>query len=108
MKKIVMLTLVSGLFAGCAVAPQRAVDQASHDAAERERWAQMAEHGDAEAQYKLGNAYCCGTDGYWDTNVAIKWWCAAALRGHTQALAALATHGMAVNSCPPPFETQSH
>ena len=51
----------------------------------------LAENGDRESQYQLGNAYCCGTEGgFWDTAEAVKWWCKAAAQGQKDAEAAIA------------------
>lgn len=48
--------------------------------------------GDREAQFRLGNTYCCGTSGGLDTNEAIRWWCLAAIQKHPGAIAALKKH----------------
>jgi TPR repeat protein len=98
MKKI-LLGSGFAVIAGCATAPQPALDQGTYDAAARERWSQAALKGDAQAQYELGNAYCCGEDGYWDTRIAVRWWCAAASQGLAQARAALESHNIAVAEC---------
>ncbi len=45
-----------------------------------------AEAGDSDAQYRLGESYCCGPQGYYyDTMKALHWWCKAALQGHAGA-----------------------
>lgn len=87
------------LLAGCSSVPQQALDQGTYDAAQRARLADAAQAGDAVAQYELGNAYCCGESGYWDTRQAIRWWCAAARQGLEQALAALATRNLTQQQC---------
>ena len=52
---------------------------------QRDQWRQLAEQGDAEAEYQLGMTYCCGYGpGHTDTT-ARKWLCRAALQGHEQA-----------------------
>lgn len=61
------------------------VEQAN---AERERWQAAATDGDAEAQFRYGNTFCCG-EGFFDTDSAILWWCRAADQGHRQARQAL-------------------
>ena len=48
--------------------------------------------GDREAQFELGNSFCCGERGSLDTNEAIRWWCLAALQSHPGALGALKKH----------------
>ena len=58
--------------------------QVTYDNAERHTWRAAAERGDAEAQYRLGQAYCCGK-GYYSTAEALKWWCKATAQGHEQA-----------------------
>lgn len=44
-----------------------------------------AQAGNIEAQYQLGNSYCCGDSGFWDTKQAVYWWCQAAKQGHADA-----------------------
>ena len=63
------------------------VEQAN---AERERWQAAATDGDAEAQFRYGNTFCCG-EGFYDTDSAVLWWCRAADQGHPQARQALIT-----------------
>lgn len=50
----------------------------------------QAKAGDAEAQYKVGDALCCAMDAdqgasFYDTRQAVAWLCAAAAQGHGQA-----------------------
>lgn len=71
-----------------------------HAQDERHHWQAKAEAGDPEAQYQLGNAYCCGnSDGFFDTEKAIEWWCKAAKQGHLKAEQALSRHAKSKN-CP--------
>ncbi len=57
--------------------------------AERIKWTAKAKADDADAQYRLGNAYCCGASGYFQTQKAIDWWCKASRKGHIEAQKAL-------------------
>lgn len=47
-----------------------------------EEFTVAATSGDAEAQYQLGNNYCCGNGYLFDTYQAIYWHCKAAVQGH--------------------------
>lgn len=52
---------------------------------QRAQWQQLADKGDAEAEYQLGMSYCCGYGpGHTDTK-AYKWLCRSALQGNEQA-----------------------
>lgn len=65
----------------------------SHAQDERHHWQAQAEEGDPEAQYRLGNAYCCGNgDGFFDTQKAIEWWCKAVKQDHEKAKQALSQY----------------
>ncbi|MCB2081450.1 MAG: sel1 repeat family protein [Hyphomicrobiales bacterium] len=55
------------------------------DAIEREAWKEQALNGDAEAQYELGKASCCGFGSFYDSKKALDWWCLAANEGHVGA-----------------------
>ena len=52
-----------------------------------------AHAGDAEAQYQVGKSLCCSSDGseggYYNTERAITWLCAAARQGHGEAMRSL-------------------
>jgi TPR repeat protein len=68
--------------------------QANYDNSERRGLREVAEKGDKDAQYRLGNSYCCGPEGgFWDTKEAVKWWCKAAAQGHPDAAAAVSRVG---------------
>ena len=57
---------------------------------ERQEWQDKAEAGDAEAQYQMGNSWCCGDDnGFFSSEEAIRWWQKAADQGHKGAQLAL-------------------
>jgi TPR repeat protein len=62
---------------------------ASYDNAKRVELQGKAAAGDKDAQYELGNSYCCGENGFWDTKQAVHWWCLAAGQGHEGAKARL-------------------
>ncbi|MEN7344047.1 MAG: hypothetical protein AAAFM81_13935 [Pseudomonadota bacterium] len=94
MRWVVALTLTLWL-TGCATSGLNQVDAAN---AERARWQAAAEAGDASAQYALANSYCCG-EGFFDTALAIQWWCKAAAQSHRGALAALETRASGLASC---------
>ena len=66
---------------------------------ERRKWQAKAKANDANAQYHLGNSYCCGDSGYFDTEKAIEWWCKASRQGDMRARKALALHDHG-KSCP--------
>ena len=87
------------LVSACAVSPA----QSSFDNAERLRLRSLAENGDKDSQYQLGNSYCCGTGGgFWDTAEAVKWWCKAASQGQKDAVAAIQRVG---GDCTAPSKT---
>jgi TPR repeat protein len=52
---------------------------------QREQWRQLADQGDAEAEYQLGMSYCCGNGPGLTEAIARKWLCRAALQGNEQA-----------------------
>jgi len=86
--------------AACAAQPA-VVSQSNAD---RLTLREAADKGDREAQYRLGNSYCCGAEGsFWDTKEAIKWWCKAAAQGQADATAALARVGGACKPEPSEF-----
>jgi TPR repeat protein len=106
--KICRVVLLCLFAAGCAAGPGKA----SFDNDERLRLTTAAEQGDREAQYQLGNAYCCGAaGGFWDTAEAVTWWCRAAAQGQADAAAALLRTGRtcsvpAASVAPPPRSGQ--
>jgi len=61
-------------------------NKVSYAQVERERLRPKAESGDADAQYQLGNSWCCGENGtFFSTTEAAVWWCKAAKQGHEKA-----------------------
>jgi hypothetical protein len=71
------------LLACCSSPPPPISDnRIAYENAQRMSYRDKAEHGDKDAQYILGNSYCCGEGGFWDTGEAVRWWCEAAGQGH--------------------------
>ncbi len=50
------------------------------------RWTYAANGGDAEAQYRMGKAFCCGPRPYYNTYDALRWFCKSAKQGQRDAL----------------------
>ena len=48
-------------------------------------WEQAAADGDKDAQYNIGNSYCCGRGLTYSTALAIAWLCRAAIQGQVDA-----------------------
>ncbi|MDA9008563.1 hypothetical protein N9K16_01230 [Alphaproteobacteria bacterium] len=93
MKKIVILFLILALGACSAIH----TNKLSFVQAERAQWREAAVAGDAEAQFRFGNSFCCGQSAYFSKEEAVKWWCKAAVQKHQDAIAALKQHN---SSCP--------
>jgi len=88
MKKLFLALLIL-LIVACA---RTYATKTSFAQQERQRWQAQADRGDPEAQFRLGNAYCCGSNGFFDTKKAIQWWCRAARQGHEKSKKALIQH----------------
>jgi TPR repeat protein len=71
------------LMTGCAA--KKWDTRISYDNSTRVALEQQANNGDADAQFQLGNSYCCGDGGFYDTAQAVTWWCKAAAQGHAGA-----------------------
>ncbi|MCB2081458.1 MAG: sel1 repeat family protein [Rickettsiales bacterium] len=56
------------------------------DIGESEAWKTQALQGDAEAQYKVGQLYCCGERPRYDNIKALYWFCMAAKQGQRDAM----------------------
>ena len=56
----------------------------------RAQWIAAAHRGDPQAQYIVGESYCCGRGIAYNTDRAIAWQCRAAVQGHRDAQFALA------------------
>ncbi len=78
------LYLVLCLFIGSCASNFHA-NKLSYVQEERNKWLNAANEGNAEAQFQLGNAWCCGEGGFFSTQKAITWWKKAAAQGHKQA-----------------------
>ena len=89
MNKLKLIVLCC-LLAACGTGPDTA--QESKVPKEGSPLKLEALAGDREAQFRLGNSFCCGNRGGLDTNEAIRWWCLAAIQNHPGALAALRKH----------------
>lgn len=72
-----LLALIASLAIGCTPPPETQ--------SPTERLEQSAINGDTEAQYLLGQSYCCGLEEGKNDEKAVTWWCQAARDGHTQA-----------------------
>ncbi len=87
--KILIILIICFILTSCAKVYDTKM---SHAQDERIRWEEKAKKGEPEAQFRLGNAYCCGKNGFFDTQEAIKWWCKASQQGHLGAKKALIAH----------------
>ncbi len=56
------------------------------DTAEMQPWRVLAQEGDIEAQYRMGEYYCCGNRPRYDNVGALHWYCLAAKQGQRDAL----------------------
>ena len=83
--KIFTVSLFCLILAAC----ETQSNKMTYAQSQRVQWQQKAKAGDAEAQYRLGKAYCCGDQGFFDTEQAVIWWCKAARQGHSKARQAL-------------------
>jgi len=88
MKKLFLALLIL-MIAACA---RTYSTKSSFAQQERQRWQAQAEKGSPEAQYRFGNTYCCGNNGFFDTGKAIEWWCRAAKQGHIPSKKALSLY----------------
>jgi Sel1 repeat len=52
-------------------------------------WEQLANDGDAEAMYKLGEMYCCGERPDYDDSKALHWYCRSAKRKQADSMLAV-------------------
>lgn len=68
------------LLSGCA---NVSTTQVGYDNTERHNWQAAAAKGDAEAQYRLGEAYCCDSGFYSSTTAR---WCQAAKQHHPKVI----------------------
>ncbi len=78
-----LVVLLAAWLGGCATA------DAFHEPGRLAQLKAQAEAGSAEAQFRLGELYCCGFGGGKDSVLARRWLCRAALQGHPGAQLAL-------------------
>jgi TPR repeat protein len=52
----------------------------------REKLRTPAENGNAEAQYRMGQTYCCGISKHFNNELAFNWFCQSAKRGNARAM----------------------
>jgi hypothetical protein len=94
--KVFRAVCLCWLLAGCSAPISD--NRIAYESAQRITHRERAEQGDKDAQYILGNSYCCGEGGFWDTGEAVTWWCKAAGQGHDGAKLRLAQMRVV---CPP-------
>lgn len=66
--------------------PDEVLHEQTEAQAERTHLHKLAEHGNAEAQYRLGLSYCCGLGKGYNNEKAFNWFCQSAKRGHSQSM----------------------
>ncbi len=77
-------SVLSVYLAGCA-APIVGGVAGIAEKEKRDKWMPKAKEGNAEAQYRVAEPYCCGRGAFYDTDLAIAWYCRASIQGHTDA-----------------------
>lgn len=85
MKKNILLTLASTVLLSSCVNVITNAAKSTYKVHVRNSLLAEAEAGDAEAQFKVGNAYCCGYGAVYDNKEATKWMCKAARQGYVPA-----------------------
>ena len=88
MRVLVILALISLTSSGCVTAALEGANIAK-DKVTVNNNISKAGKGDPEAQYKVGDAYCCSLHegkGFYDTRVAVKWLCTSARNGYAPAM----------------------
>lgn len=73
-----------GVLSGCTMTVM-AAGQIMYDDIQRDKWRELAEMGNREAQYYLGKAYCCGEGVGYNNVEATKWLCRSAKNGYIPA-----------------------
>src|SRR5579883_3354246 len=79
-----ILLMVAAMLSGCVGAAAEGA-RTTADIAKRNNYMSRAEAGDPEAQFKVGESYCCntgGVSGAYDNQKATEWLCRAALQGY--------------------------
>lgn len=80
----VLVIIMASVVAGCYGV------RLAYDDYTRQIWQEKAEAGDPEAEWIMGNSYCCGEEGrFYDAVEAMRWWCSAAKKGYAPAQLAL-------------------
>jgi hypothetical protein len=80
---LAFLILCAALLPGCSIFfPETFLYELQESTPERKKLKELAEGGSAEAQYRLGQSYCCGQGGNYNNEKALNWFCQAAKRGH--------------------------
>ena len=87
--KIFSFIILCFLLVSCSASH---TNKMSYAEAERVEWHDKAENGNAEAQFMLGEAYCCGNTGFFSTEEAVKWWCKASQNGYDRATKRLVSY----------------
>ena len=82
--EVLALSVLSIHLAGCA-APIVGGIAGVAEKEQRDKWMPEAKKGDAEAEYRVADTYCCGRGAFYDTDLAIAWYCRAAIQGHADA-----------------------
>jgi TPR repeat protein len=84
-----MLCIVALSTTGCVAAGVEGANIAK-DKATISNNLEMAQKGDAVAQFKVGDAYCCSIgeteSGFYNTRVSVGWLCASAVQGYGPAM----------------------
>ena len=76
--KLLPTMLLVGLLAGC-IGPFTQTPEPLQKI--RQQWQAAAEQGNAQAQFQLGQSYCCSGSTDHSTPTALHWYCRAALQG---------------------------
>ncbi|NDF12514.1 MAG: sel1 repeat family protein [Proteobacteria bacterium] len=84
---ILAVLLGVSLFSACGkLLPDEVLHEQYEAYPERAHLFKLAEHGNAEAEYRLGLSYCCGLGKGYNNEKAFNWFCQSAKRGHSQAM----------------------
>ncbi len=83
--KIFMIGLICVAVTGCIEMMFKSAEW-GRDAAKVEAWKVLALQGDAEAQFTVGQYYCCGKRPRYDNVKALFWFCKAAKQGQRDAM----------------------
>lgn len=84
LKIIIALVALSSLLSGCLTAISTTA-YGSYNAIKRGQYLEAANKHDPEAQYRIGESYCCGSNHLFNNREALRWLCRAARQGHVLA-----------------------